>query len=223
VDSELFWSAWWDFPFPNFGCSKIYIAGESEDHIEKFPQGGTLSRFFLSEGEILAGLDAGTIVAYEIGPNTRLRNITSIYRGLLSTQPSPGLPRYIDFSQPTSSVYLGPGWWEPESGFRWSAKHATFRLRGPVSEHGEIVIRGFSAKQHMERGPLHLTVSVEGKTYPAHTITGEDLTFELKYPLAAELKGKASMEVAVDVERTLTIPGDKRDLGLGFWKAEVLN
>lgn len=223
VDNDLFWAAWWDNPFQIFGRRDIYVSAESEPGIAPFPETGTLSRFFLSQREVLEGMKQNRLVAYDLMRDARLRNVTYLYREMLARDPDLPWPNYINFGRPFSGVYLGKGWWEPEAGFRWISRQATFRIRGPATGAGELVLTGSCQPQQVAAEPLRLTVTAAGHTYPPSTIEAGNLQWSFRYPLKPVLARQPSMPVILDVERTMRVPQDARELGLILITAEVVN
>lgn len=222
MDDDLFWAAWWDGPFRLFGRSKIFVAAEDEPHIIPVKGMDKLSRFFLSEREQLAGLQAGSVVVYELLPDGKLRNVSELRREVLAREEGLSVPRFLSFGAPESAAFLRDGWWEPESNFRWSSSRAEFTIHGPLSAGGELAISGMCPEQHMAKGPLKVSVSVEGQRVGGSTIGPENLKFELRYPLPASLAGRPSVVVAIEVDRVLQVPGDRRTLGLAVGTAEVV-
>ena len=119
------------------------------------------------------------------------------------------MPKYINFGSSESATLLHDGWWQPEGNFRWSSGHATFTIRGGAASGAELVLTGTCPKQHLEKGPIHLTVTIDGQRLPTSTITEQNLSFELRYPLPQSAIGKPSVEIALDVDRTLAYPRPK--------------
>lgn len=222
IDDELFWAAWYDNPFQLFGMKKVFIAGEDQGQIGGVRSEPILPRFFLSEREQLAGLQAGDLVVYELMPGGHLRNVSELRREVLARETSLAAPAYLTIGQAEAAPFLKSGWWEPEGNFRWTAGHAEFTIHGPSTPEGELVIRGMCPEQHMAKGPLHLAVSVDGERLAPLTVSRENLTFEFRQKLPSRLAGKPSVTVTVDVDRVLQIPGDRRELGVAMASAEVL-
>jgi hypothetical protein len=83
------------------------------------------------------------------------------------------------------------------------------RIAGPRADAGELIVRGRSA------GPVNLTTSVNGLRFDAKPVAAG--AFELRYPV-----GKAqSLDIAFEVDRTIVIPSDGRELGVMFGTVEV--
>ncbi len=223
LDDRMFWTGWWDNPFQIFGRNRIFIAGEDEEQVSTLRDQGSLSRFFLSEREQLAGLEAGTLVVYEMLPDARLRNVTELRREVLARESRLGAPRFLNFGMEEAAAFLKDGWWQPEGHFRWSAGRAEFVIHGPSTDRGELVITGLCPQEHLAKGPVHVTVIVDGQRFPASTIGPENPRFELRHTLPAAFAARPSMNVAIEVDRVFQAPGDRRSLGLAVGTAEVTN
>ncbi|HYO82240.1 MAG TPA: hypothetical protein VES20_12615 [Bryobacteraceae bacterium] len=215
MDSDLFWACWWDNPFRLFGLTRIWVDAGSEPGIAPFHEEGSLSRFFLPKRLALEGLRREDLVAWELLPDGRLRNVSTAYALTLQLQRLP-LSGYLDLRTAASAAQLGDGWYEREPTHRWMSGRAVVHLRGPVSAPGELVLRG--------RAPQALTLAVEiaGRAFPPSRISTDNLSFELRYPVPAELTGQFSMPVTLSVDRTVRPHGsEQRDLGLAFGTVEV--
>jgi hypothetical protein len=221
VDSELFWSAWHDRPFRLFGGREIYLTPGSAASIEPKPREG-FGRSVLPETLALEGLKRGKVVVYEVIEGDRLRNTTFLARARLARTAQLQLPAFLEAGAALSSVHLGEGWWPLDAHFRWTARRASLRLRGPLRRGGTLIIRGFCSEQHMAQGPLHVIASVDGHPYPAVQIDHSNLEFRLVFPLPDSTVRKSAIDIAIEVDRTLQPPNDPRHLGLAFGTFEVV-
>ena len=200
VDKPLFHGAWVDNPFRIFGLSKIYMPGSAN--------GFGAPRHFMAETIALEGLKRGEVMAYEVRPDGRLRNITPLQRALWERTTLP-LPNTLDIRDPLSEIQLVSGWWQAEANHRWMSRRAALRMAGPRAAGGELVVRGRAA------GLVNLTTSINGvRLEPKPVAAG---AFELRYPIAKA----ASLDIAFEVDRTIVVPGDGRALGVMFGTVEV--
>ena len=200
VDKPLFYGAWVDNPFRIFGLSKVYMPGS--------PNGFGAPRHFMAETIALEGLKRGEVIAYEVRPDGRLRNITPLQRALWERTMLP-LPNSLDIKDPLSEIQLASGWWQAEANHRWMSRRAALQMAGPRGAAGELIVRGRAA------GPLNLTTSVNGvRLEPKPVAAG---AFELRYPVATA----ASLDITFEVDRTIVVPGDGRELGVMFGSVEV--
>jgi hypothetical protein len=222
VDNDLFWAVWWDNPFQLFGRKRIYASEECEPDIVPFPGFGTLARFILPQGEALEGMRRGEVVTYDLMSSGRLRNTTVLYREMLEHDSSLPMPKYLDLGLSVSKPYLGDGWWQAEGNFRWTSHRATLRMRGPSGPGGELVVRGLCPRQQVADGPLRLITTAGGHRFPTSTITEDNLSFEFRYPLPADLVRRTEVELTLEPERTFRAPGDTRDLGVAVGTVEII-
>jgi hypothetical protein len=66
-----------------------------------------------------------------------------------------------------------------------------------------------------------LTVSVDGRKAGTAAVDKPDAPFEFEFALPSAEVGKDAMEVKLSVDRTMTLPGDSRRLGLIFGTVEL--
>ncbi len=221
MDDEMFWAAWWDNPFQNFGrTDRLFVSADSERVISPFREMGSISRFFLPDREALAGMQNGSVVSYELMADGRLRNVTSVYREILARDPALALPTVIKLGDSLSGAYLGEGWWKAESNFRWTSGRATFRMRGPVTSQGALVITGFCPEQQLANGTLPVVVTADGRELGRGSISTSK--FQLRFPMAGLVK-KADVNLVMEVGRTITVAGDDRALGIAVNSLEVVD
>ena len=117
--------------------------------------------------------------------------------------------------------HLGPGWHPPEDGHRWMSKRATFEIGAPTSPGASLIVSGACPEIRVKDGPAFLTVTVDGHTFPPSRIDTSNLEFEFKYPLPARLEEKKKLQVSLEVDRTITVPPDHRELGLVLRRFEI--
>ena len=219
VDSYLFWAGFYDQPYQIFGVPKVYLTPDTEPSIAIFPD-RPVSHYFMSELIAYEGIRAGTIVVYEVYGD-RLRNITKLYGAMLGARQSLGFPRVIETGEPLYSVLLPEGWYPSEDRHRWMMKRATAEIAAPLKEGASIIVSGTCPDVHFERGPVMLSVSVEGHTFPASKIDRANTQFSFAYPLPAGLVGKPMLHVVIEVDRTVTALPDTRELGVSIRRIEV--
>ena len=219
VDDELFWACWWDNPFRLWGMRRLWADADSEARISPFHQEGSLAKFFLPKRLALEGLRRNDLVAWELLPNGRLRNITDAYARRLQLERLPLSPA-LDLRTAAAAAQLGDGWYDREPTHRWMTRRATLRLRGPLATPGELILRGYAAAEQI---PVRLTVLADGQPVGSRSLSdAQQLTFEYRFALPPNVAGKSSVEVTLEVDRTLRPPGgDVRDLGLALAAAEI--
>jgi hypothetical protein len=220
VDDDLFWNAILDYPFGLAGVSDVFISPECESMLTPHPELGDIEKFVLPGAVTLDGLNSGKLVVYSTAGD-QLKNVTSFYQAASRSHLRRDVPRRVDVANELLDYLLGKTWYGSEEGHRWMPKAATVRLGGPATAGQRLYLSGYCAKAQLEKGPLALSVRVDGRALPAVQIQPGAEPFEFSFALPDELVGKESVEVAVEVGRTFTAPGDKRELGLAFGVFEI--
>lgn len=212
VDHDLFWTGWYDRPFQIIGLNDIYMTADTEPRVGQSLQ-KVISHHFLPDRVLKNLLEKHRAVVYEVvGP--QLRNITGVYKWLLDSKGPLELPRTIHVGSPLYASQIGEGWYGIDDSFRWMSKHGTVRIRGPRRPNSELVIKGSCVPEQVREKPLFLTVSVDGRSYPPSRIDAANQEFVFVYKLRPELIGRPEMEVALEVDRTISTPQDDRKFGV---------
>ncbi len=73
---------------------------------------------------------------------------------------------------------------------------------------------GLCPAQQVQVGPLGVSVRLDGVTIGQVRLTKPDAPFDFSLPLPPEATGKPRVEITLEVERTVVIPPDVRELGL---------
>lgn len=215
VGTDRFWAGMNDKPFRLLAINDVWLTPGSEDSIQAFPDLGDVNAFVYPPAATLRALAQNQAVVYEAsGP--RLRNITQTYGNMARMRLKATLPGRIDAGNPAFADQLGEGWHEAEGGYRWMAKRAVVRLGVPAHPVSELFLQGFCPASQLSRGPLHLQVFIAGKPNPPVVVERAGEEFRFAFPLPEPLKTKEPIEVVLEVDRTVTPPGDGRVLGLAF-------
>jgi hypothetical protein len=220
VDDDLFWNAILDDPFSLAGVSDVYISPESEGMLTPHPDLGDIHKFELPATVTLDGLSSGKIVVYSAAGD-RLRNITDFYASTARLHLRRETPRRVDVANDLLAYLLGKSWYPREEAHRWMPKKAAVLLGGPATAGQRLYLSGYCPKAQLEKGPLPLTVQVDGGALPPVLIQPGTGQFEFNFALPGELVGKASVDVTVEVGRTFTPPEDSRELGVVFGVFEI--
>jgi hypothetical protein len=220
VDSDLFWTGLYDRPHIALGWTELYLTPESERNIEPFPERGSLADRFLPASVALNAISRNAAVVYDVsGP--RLRNVTPVYAQMLRSQQSSSFPAVINAGMPVYNEYLKDGWFEAYEDHRWTMKRAVVEMKGPATESGKLTLNGIVTPLHTKDGPLPVHVFVDDRRLGTQRIAPGTRNFQLSYDLPADLAGKTSIRVAVEVDRTVVAPPDVREIGLLFGTFEV--
>jgi hypothetical protein len=130
-------------------------------------------------------------------------------------------PRRVDVANDALGRLLGKTWYPRDDKHRWMPKQATVRIGGPTAAGQRLYISGYCPAGQLEKGALPLSVAVDGKALPPVRIQPGTEHFDFDFAVPYELVGKQSVEVAVEVGRTFTPPGEDRELGLVFGVFEI--
>jgi hypothetical protein len=217
VDTDLFWNGVLDRPFRLFGLDHIYLTPGSEKRIDSHPDLGNIDDYILPAGVVAQGLKREELVVYDVrGP--RLHNITDVY---VAMPRETKLPLRVDAASPLTSYLLGPEWYESDGDHRWMPRHAGLRIGAPSARGQKLYLRGHCPDEQLRKGPLPITVTVEGVTLPPTIIRPGEKAFELAFDLPDSVIGKPEIHITVEVGRIIRPVSDPRDLGLVFGTFEV--
>ncbi len=204
-----------DGSFRLFENCNVFLTPQSGQAIEGHTENSDVSEFVLPPGPTLRGLADERIVVYEpLGD--KLKNITEVYERMSQTQLRPEIPRRVDVGSPLFAYLLGPEWYPVEATYRWMPRRATLRIGGPNKPGQKLIIHGICPRELMGAGQLGLTVSVDGEPLPRTEIDRSETLFDRSFSLPPSSAGKKSMELTVEVSRSLNRPEDGRELGLAF-------
>lgn len=220
VRSELFWSAIVHHPFRLYGMNDVYLVPEDRPRVGSDPRRTDVADYFIDPVNERRELDAGRATVLDVSAPP-FRNITVEYRASLAAHPSSALSASVDLADPLATGQLGQGWYEIENGFRWMPKTATVVLPGPRDATQKLHITGFCPAPVLKAGPVSLQVSVEGEKYSPVWVRQPDAEFTFEFDLPARLLGQPRIEVTVEIDHTLTVPGDPRQLGMPFTRFEI--
>jgi len=220
LSDDLFWNGILDDPFRLAGVSNVYISPESEGMLTPHPDIGNIRDFVLPAAVTLDGLDHGRIVVYSTAGD-RLKNITRFYEATARLHLRREVPRRVDVSNDLLAYLIGKSWYPRDGNHRWMPKLGTVRLGGPTTVAQRLYVSGFCPAAQLEKGPLPLSIQVNGKPLPRVRVEQGNESFAFNFVLPADLVGAESVEVAVEVGRTFTPPGEDRALGLAFGVFEI--
>jgi hypothetical protein len=210
VDRDLYDAGFEDDPFRLIGLSRVFVAAN-------FP---VAPRFAAPAETVLGWMDLGQVRVLEVNPKN-LRDITADYESRLRAKGAGARHAFVDVGDPAYASLLGPEWYQPEQHFRWMSKRATVKLSGPTSPSEKLYITGYVPAMLLQAGPVELHVRADGREIGSATLQQPDQMFSLEFALPAELVGQASIEIAVEVNRTIHAPGDPRELGVIVQSFEI--
>jgi hypothetical protein len=115
---------------------------------------------------------------------------------------------------------LGPGWFAPESGFRWTSGAATVRL-GIPERGNKLALEGYIPTEQLKRAPRHLSITIDGIPSGEAEIRDPESAFRRVFSVPRSAAGKPAVNVVVRV-RPVTQTGG-RDYGAIFGRFSIIN
>jgi hypothetical protein len=215
IDNDLFWRSVYPDPFRLIGITQIYLAPGSEKDIEPHPEWGGISRFLIRPEDAVLALKSHQAMVVQL-EGKRLRDVTDLYLPKLQQQLDNRRVDFVDVADNQYAASLGSGWYPPESGFRWMAKTAAVRIAHPGKPGQKLKVSGYAPAVAIANGPLQVTLRAGGVVIGTATLKVPDQHFNLEFQLPPELIGGSTMDLEIEVSRTLQVPGDTRVLGLVF-------
>jgi hypothetical protein len=218
VDDSLFSQLIWHRPFLFLRIPDVYLAPGAEDRLARHPEWGGVSKFVLPVDEARRGLDRDEIVVYLVGQGP-LREITHQY-ALPAGSASELGPMRLDVADQLAADRLGPEWYGRESGFRWMPRRASLRMPAPRAAGQKLYVTAVCPAAQLAKGPLEMTLTVNGVRLPAVRFTKPDAETSFAFALPPGL-GSTDIDIRVEVNRTVRVGADRRDLGLAFGRFEI--
>jgi hypothetical protein len=219
IDNTLYWSTIPDDPFNAVGVPDVYLAPGTDRGIDTPPGDEGPSKYVLAATTVRSALDKEAIEVYQAG-GSRLKNVTRSYARTIAllgdTQPA-----RVDAGVAVQDEQFGRDWYPRDQGFRWMAKHATLKIAGPRSPSEKLRIQGGCVAAELRGGPLHLTVSADGRALGTSEIRDCSQPLVSEYALPPDLVGHGSILLTLDVDRTYLSPADPRPFGLFFGSFEI--
>jgi hypothetical protein len=214
VDDSLFSQLISQRPFLFLGIQDVYLAPGAENRIGPHAEWGDLAQFAYPADETRRGLERDQIVIYRVG-SAPLRNITHEF--VVPTGPvRTTAPLRLDLADPLTAEFLGPEWYGRESGFRWMPRVASVRM-GAARAGQKLYVTAVCPAAQLEKGPLEMTVTVNGARLPAVRFTHPDV----ETTFAFGLPDQRDIHITVETNRTVRVGADRRDLGLAVVRFEI--
>ncbi len=214
MDSDLFWSGYYDEPYRIFGLNEVCLAPGSENSIEAHPELGSMAKYICSPATAAGAAGQKKLIVYGVEART-LRNMTQKYVSQMPRSWKDAKPRVVDAGLPDVAQALGRGWYENQGPMRWMGRQAEVELAGPEKDGEILFLQGYCPESFLDR-PIVLSVSVDGQRVGSGEVTRAHNSFEFSFPLPSGLKGSSPLKVVLAVDRVVVPPNDGRELGLVF-------
>jgi len=218
IDDEVFRSTISQRPFLFLNITDVYLTPGSEARITPEP-GVDISKFVLSAEDTRRRLKNHEAVVYRAGKGP-LKNITRQYLPPQDAEHASGQTS-LDMGSPLVEDRLGPSWYERDAGFRWMPRTAKVHISGPRAAGAKLYLTGFCPITQLSKGPLGLTVTVDGIRLAPARFTKADTETTFAFDLPAETAGKSDLDITLEVSRTVRIGADRRDLGIAVSRLEI--
>lgn len=215
VDSDFFWSGFYDDPFRLIGIREVHLTPGSETGIDPHPEWGGISRFVITRQDALQALREKRAEVYALD-GRKLKRLTDSYVVRLGQQYLAEHPNFVDAGDPLFQSRLGETWYAVENGYRWMPKTATVHLAAPRVPEPSLYVTGYCPAAVVAKGPLDVAFRVDGKKAGSLKLKDANQRFESSFALPPELAGKPDVEVSIEVSRTTDVPGEPRAFGLVF-------
>lgn len=219
VGPELFESALRHRPLRLFGIFDVAVVPDDRQRLAAYVTTGSANDFFADPAAVARLLARNRAVVYDVSGG-RVEDTTSRYRARHAAWEAM-LSKKVEVGEEWSADQLGPGWYQIEKHFRWMGKRASVKLRGPDSPGERLRISGFCPAAVVRSGPLAMRLTIDGQPLTTIVLDQPDAPIDLELPLPAKLLGKPRLEIVIDLDRTVSVPGDTRALGLPFGSFEI--
>jgi hypothetical protein len=215
VNDLLFWTGVFDHPFRLVGANDVYMTPEALQKIT--PDGSTrISGYTITPREMQARLKEGRAIVFGLEGGD-VHDITAAYEAAaLNSQ----MPRKMVMGQPILESLLSKSWYPSEGDYRWMPKTASVHLGMPESGKGELDLEAFCSPVQLKDGPLLVWVTITGRRYGPDEIHDCSKPLGLKFPFSVT-PGLKEADVQLEVNRTVRVGADLRDLGLALRDVEV--
>jgi hypothetical protein len=218
ITSFLYDDAVGQSAFYPIGIDDVYLTPGSELNIHPGGEIDDIRSLVLEPAVMYHALTHDQIVVYSVAGD-HLRNITGVYEQTTAGRLVDRLPGFIDVGNPLYSWLLGPSWSKLEFASRWMPDRATVRMGIPENGN-KLQLEGYLPIEQLKRGQRHLKVSVAGFPLADTRINDPESNFHRLISLPAELRGRSSVELDIQVDPVIRMDGETR--GLVFGKISVI-
>jgi hypothetical protein len=219
ITDDQFWNSFYGHPFRLVNLNDVYLAPDNVDKLVPFPEICDFHDYSRPLPVAIRLLEQGQAVVYDTGPE--FRDITAAHLALLrkSTGNSEA-PKDLQVADPAYAYLLKSGWYAPEPGYRWTSKSAVAVLGNPApGEH--LDVEGFCAPEQVRTAPIKLTVF--GNDVPLDTLILDKCAAPIKVSEAlTSVPRRAQFEVRIEVDHTVRVGADLRDLGVAVESIRIV-
>jgi hypothetical protein len=219
ITDDQFWNSFYGHPFRLVNLNDVYLAPDNVDKLVPFPEICDFHDYSRPLPVAVRLLEQGRAVVYDAGPE--FRDVTGAHLALLRRSTgSAEAPKDVQVADPAFAYLLKSGWYAPEPGYRWTSKSAVVVLGNPApGEHLEI--QAFCAPEQVRTAPIKLTVF--GNDVPLSTLTLDKCAAPIRVSEAlTSMPRRAQFEVRIEVDHTVRVGADLRDLGIAIESIRIV-
>jgi hypothetical protein len=219
ITDDQFWNSFYGHPFRLVNLNDVYLAPDNVDKLVPFPEICDFHDYSRPLPVAIRLLEQGQAVVYDAGPE--FREVTEAHLALLRKSTGSGeAPKDLQVADPAFAYLLKSGWYATEPGYRWTSKSAAAVLGNPApGEHLEV--RGFCAPEEVRTAPIRLTVL--GNDVPLSTLTLDKCTAPIRVLEAlTSVPRRPQFEVRIEVDHTVRVGADLRDLGVAIESIRIV-
>jgi hypothetical protein len=217
VSTELFNDAIYDHAFPLYGIDNLYVVPENRSAIATPSYFIGTDSFFVNSVVAHKAVRQHRAMVFDVSTGTA-RDVTGDYAKSVKVDE---IATRVELGSDLSADQLGEGWGRKEYGFRWMGKHATVTLAGPTRAAERLYVTGYAPAAAVKDGPVSLQVFIDGSPLSTVRVRNADADFAFDFEVPARFVGTSKIEVAVEVDRTFTVPTNPRVFGLVFVSFEI--
>jgi hypothetical protein len=218
VTDQLFWTGVYDHPFRLVGANDVYMTPEALQKIAPDPSIAKVSDYTIPEAEMLTELKDHRAIVFGLEGGD-VHDITAAYEAAAVNSV---MPRKMVMGQPILESLLSKSWYPSEGDYRWMPKTASVHLGMPESGKGDLDLEAFCSPVQLKDGPLLVWVTIQGHRYGPHEIHDCSGPLGIRFSFTVT-PGTKEADVKFEVNRTVHVGADLRDLGLAVRNVEVLS
>ncbi len=213
ITDDQFWNSVYGHPFRLVNLNDVYLAPDNVDKLAPFPEICDFHDYSRPLPVAIRLLEQGQAVVYDAGPD--FRDVTEPHLALLRRSAgSAEAPKDVRVADPAFAYLLKTGWYSVEPGYRWTSKSAVATLGNP-SPGQHLEVQGFCAPEQVRSSPIKLTVFANDA--PLRTLALDKCATPIRvYEALDSVPHRAQLEVRIEVDHTVRVGADLRDLGVAI-------
>jgi hypothetical protein len=219
VDAVFFSGAVWFRAFPAFGAPDTYVDAGDRANIPPDPLLVDSSRYFMDPFDLQQGLLGDRVRVLSVAGPVPV-DVTPRFEAVAKASALIG-PRRIDVAAARSQPFLVGEWYASEGEHRWMGRSAGVVLAGPETPAESLHLRGYCPVAQVDSGALAGRVTADGQSIGTFSLSRSNNAFEVAFSLPPGAVGKPSIRVEIQLDHTIRVPDDDRDLGLSFGSFEI--